>query len=456
MNNSTFNFTPDKKQAILGNVSLSPLFFVLFFASVVLHFLSAEWNFLYYPSIILLISLLVLVLVDCFFLFWIQAPLSFSRSMSRRLHLGDINHVVLSVHNKSPFSYFLSLYEGFPTEMQERKLFFQAHMLPSQACTFSYDFIPKKRGQTYFNDTVFVLSSFLHLANRRYKINAQQQVDIYPSLLQVKKHELQVFHNKKNSIGIKKIRRLGNNSEFEQIKKYVQGDQVRFINWKATSRTNTLMVNTYQEEKSQHIVCLLDKSRMMQMEVDQLSLLDYSINSILTLSNIFIKNGDKTGLITFSNQLDTQLFPSKNPKQLPSIMEALYNQQTHFKDPDFSLVFQSIRQDIKTRSLLILFTNFETESALNKALPTLTKINKKHVLVVVLFLNQTLEKLAFRPPKTVQHVYQNIVVEQIMGLKTKMARLLQQNKIQVILTHPHELSIHTINKYLELKAKGYI
>lgn len=221
-------------------------------------------------------------------------------------------------------------------------------------------------------------------------------------------------------------------------------------------RAANLMVNKYQEEKSQNVYCVLDKSRSMQMEFDELSLLDASINSILVLSNIMLRNGDKTGLITFSDKMGTQLPPEKNIGQMKYIMEALYNQKTEFKEPNYELLYQSIRRTVKTRSLIVLFTNFETEAAMNRALPILRKINQKHVLVTVLFQNSDLETMALQKPNTIKEVYHSIITEQMSELKSKIAFQLNQNGIQTILTLPENLSIQTINKYLELKAKGVV
>jgi uncharacterized protein (DUF58 family) len=272
----------------------------------------------------------------------------------------------------------------------------------------------------------------------------------------MKRYELLVFQQQKTSAGIKKIRRLGNNSEFEQIKNYVQGDELKRINWKATSRRNELMVNQYQEEKSQNIFCIIDKSRNMQMEFDGLSLLDYAINSSLVFTNIALRKGDKAGLVTYSDKIGTQLPPERSAGQMRRIQEALYNQRTHFKEANFELLYQSIRRSINTRSLLVLFTNFETEFSMRRALPMLRQLNKKHVLVVVFFENSELQELAYQPARSLQEVYQGAVAEKMMTLKSRIAQELRRNGIQTVLTLPDELSVNTINKYLELKAKGAI
>lgn len=438
------------------NIYLSRLFFTLFFAVVLLFALASVVEELFYPAQIALLSLLGITIVDAILIFASKKPLQVRRKINERLNLGDKNSVQLHVSNTTNQPISFRLHEGFPIEMQERKLFFSAILAPGKQKIFSYDFTPKQRGDIYFNDVFFLISSLFHLVMRRYEINCQQKVGVYPSVLQLKKYELLVFHQQKINSGIKRLRRLGNNSEFEQIKGYVQGDEIRTVNWKATSRSTHLMVNKYQEEKSQSVFCILDKSRSMQMEFDGLSLLDYAVNSILVLSNIMLRNGDKTGLITFSDKMGTQLPAEKEKGQMRYIMEALYNQKTEFKEPNYELLYQSIRRTIKTRSLIILFTNFETEAAMKRALPVLRKINQKHVLVAVLFQNSDLETLAFQRPETIREVYQTIVAEQMSDLKSKIAFQLKQNGIQTVLTLPENLSLQTINKYLELKAKGVL
>lgn len=408
------------------------------------------------PSFVGLLTVVALTLIDIVLLFIWKQPLKVSRKVASRLHLGDPNMVELSVENSTNQPISFRIYEGFPVEMQERTKYFSKLLGPNKTHTFDYQFTPSRRGDIDFGDVFIFISSIFHLSMRRIEIPLQQKTAVYPSVAQLKKYELLVFSKQKVNSGVKRIRRLGNNSEFEQIKGYVQGDELKTINWKATSRINQLMVNKYQEEKSQSVYCILDKSRSMQMEFEQLSLLDYSINSILVLSNIMLRNGDKTGLITFSDKMGTQLPADKSMLQLKSIMDALYNQKTEFKEPNYELMYQTIRRSIKQRSLIVLFTNFETEAAMQRALPVLRKINKHHVLVTVLFQNRDLETMALERPTSMREVYQSIVVEQMTELKTKITLSLNQNGIKTIETMPENLSIQTINKYLELKAKGVL
>lgn len=405
---------------------------------------------------VVLAALFAVTLLDILLVFSSRKPLEITREINERLNLGDENPVRLKVTNKTPQPISFRLVEGYPVEMQDRSTEYSGILLPGSMKEYRYNFKPGTRGEFEFGDVFVMIRSMFFMASRSMTVPLKQTIHVYPSVVQMKRYELMVFQQQKTSAGIKKIRRLGNNSEFEQIKTYVQGDELKTINWKATSRRYELMVNQYQEEKSQSIYCIIDKSRNMQMEFDGLSLLDYSINSSLVFTNIALRKGDKAGLITYSDKIGTMLAAERSAGQMRRIQESLYNQQTHFKEASFELLYQSIRRSITTRSLLVLFTNFETEFSMRRALPMLRQLNKKHVLVIVFFENSELQELAYRPSRSTQEVYQAAVAERMMSLKSRIARELRQNGIQTVLTLPKDLSINTINKYLELKAKGSI
>lgn len=435
---------------------LTRFFFLLFGGIVILFAVSFAVPSLYFVAKVAVLVLLGITFLDWLLVFSHKEPLKFERVLLDRMNLGDKNEVHLKVSNLSGQPVRFKLYEGYPVEMQVRDQYFSALLLPGHVRVFEYDFVPKSRGEFLFGTAFFVMASAFGLVSRRLEVESEQKVHVYPSILQMKKFELLVFQQQKTSQGIKKIRRIGNNSEFEQIKSYVQGDEPKTINWKATSRRFELMVNQYQEEKSQHIYCIIDKSRNMQVGFDGMSVLDHSINSTLVFSNVALRNGDKTGLITFSDKIGTRLSANRSNGQLKRILEELYNQRTQFLEPNYELLYQTIRRTISTRSLLVLFTNFQTEFAMRRALPMLRKINQHHLLVVVFFENTDLQEHAFQPLKTSTDVYVSAVAERMITLKSRMALELKQNGIQTILTTPNDLSIQTINKYLELKAKGAI
>ena len=442
--------------SLLRSIYLSRFFFVLIAVVVVGYCCSTVWPFLFFVSNIAALCLLGAVLMDVVLTFINDNPLEATRKVESMLNLGDENKVVLEVKNISRQALKIAIIEGYPIQLQKRHSEKNVFLAPGMATKITYDFKPKQRGEYIFGDVLIYVSSTLFLIKRKMVLPLEQTVQVFPSILQMKQFELKVFHQQTQARGIKKIRRIGNNHEFEQIKNYVQGDDFRTVNWKATSKKNELMVNQYQEERSQNIYALIDKSRNMQMEFEDMSMLDYAINSTLVFSNIALRKGDRAGLITFSNKMGTQLVADRSAGQLRRILNLLYNQKTQFQESSFELLYESIRQTVKSRSLLMLYTNFESEFAMRRALPILKKINQRHVLVVVFFQNNELEEVAYQRMSTMEDIYRSAVAEKLMSVKVNIARELRQNGIQAVLSRPEDLSINTINKYLELKSRGVI
>jgi uncharacterized protein (DUF58 family) len=256
--------------------------------------------------------------------------------------------------------------------------------------------------------------------------------------------------------GLKKIRRIGNTSEFEQIKDYVKGDDFRTVNWNATAKRGQLMVNQFQDEKSQPIYSIIDTGRVMKMPFNGLKLLDYSINSALAFSNVALKKHDKVGLISFSKSIESFLPAVNKLTHLNKILETLYNIDTEFTDSDYGLLYAQLKRKVTHRSLLLLYTNFEHISALKRQLPYLLAIAKKHLLVVILFENTELDELIKQDAEDLQTIYHKTIAEKFSYEKRLMVKELKNHGIHAILTTPEKLTINTINKYLEIKARGLL
>jgi uncharacterized protein (DUF58 family) len=194
----------------------------------------------------------------------------------------------------------------------------------------------------------------------------------------------------------------------------------------------------------------------MKMPFEQLSLLDYAINSTLAFSNIALKKNDKVGMLTFSNTIGNFRKAQSKRAQINVISEGLYNIKTGYKVSDFGLLYAHLKRKVTQRSLLFLFTNFEHISSLERQLPFLKAIAKQHVLVVIFFENTELDKLIKDNAEDLQSIYQKTVATDFAYNKRLMVKELEKNGIQAILTKPKELSVKTINKYLEIKARGLL
>src|SRR5690554_216192 len=441
---------------MIKSLYISRFFFIVFGLSVVLMVTGFYLPVLLYLGQFTIVVLLIFTCLDGFLLFANKTPIKAYRNIEERLNLGDETKIELIVKNTGNQPYRLTVFDEPPYAMQARDLTFYGFVKTGSEERFSYSFKPTQRGAYEWKNIHIFIRSFVSLLERRIIIEAPQSVLVYPSVLQMKNFEFLMFNQHTQQRGIKKIRRLGHNNEFEQIKNYIQGDDIRTINWKATSRRSELMVNQYQAQRSQSVYAVIDKSRSMEHQFEGLTLLDHAINSALVFSNIALKKGDKIGLVTFSHKLGTQIAPNIGRRQLQRILDALFTQKTAFKEANYSLLYQSLRKSIPFRSLLMLYTNFETELAMHRALPMLKSINKKHVLVVVFFKNTDLNDELTKNPASARELYVSTLAEDVINTKKRIAKELNRHGIQTVLTAPNELNIDTLNKYLELKSKGLV
>ncbi|SFG02386.1 DUF58 domain-containing protein [Pontibacter chinhatensis] len=400
--------------------------------------------------------LVLLTLVDLLLLYRNKAGVHASRSMQEKLSNGSDNDVYLYLENKYGFTLHTEVIDELPFQFQKRDSLFKAIVPEGRTHIIHYTLRPTKRGSYSFGAINVFAMSVLQLVKRRYKFAQDQEVPVYPSFIQMRQYELLTISNRLHEFGLKKIRRIGQSTEFEQIRPYVAGDDQRTINWKATARRAELMVNSYQDEKSQQVYCLIDKGRVMQMPFEGLSLLDYAINASLVISNIALKKEDKAGIITFSDKISNILPAQRKADQLRRILEVLYNQKTLYQETDYERLYGTIRRTLKQRSLLLLFTNFETLNSAQRQLPYLRALARHHLLVVIFFENSELHSLLHQPATTTEEVYTKAIAEKFTHDKRQVVKELQQHGIHAILTLPKDLTVNTINKYLELKARGLL
>lgn len=400
--------------------------------------------------------LLLFSLLDVFLLYRTREGMFASRSMQEKLSNGSDNEIYLYLENKYTFAVHAEIIDELPFQFQNRDNLFEAHIPKGRTHVLQYTIRPTKRGSYNFGAINVFAIGMLQLVKRRYRFAQDQKASVYPSFIQMRQYELMALSNRLQERGIKRVRRIGQSTEFEQIRSYVAGDDQRSINWKASARRSELMVNSFQDEKSQQVYCLIDKGRVMQLPFAGLSLLDYAINAALVIANIALKKQDKAGVITFSNNISNILPAQRNAGQLRHILELLYNQKTMYQETDYERLYVTVRRKITQRSLLLLFTNFETLNGCQRQLPYLRALARHHLLVVVFFENTELQTLLYKPAATTEAVYTKTIAQQFDYNKRQIVKELQQHGIHTILTAPEHLTLNTINKYLELKARGLI
>ncbi len=405
---------------------------------------------------LILLLLATLTILDTVILFSAKTGVKGIRHLPEKFSNGDQNSVRLTISNYYTFPVYVKIIDEIPEQFQVRNFGIIRKLDPSSTSELEYQLRPVDRGEYYFGTLNIYVTSIFGLISRRFTYGDKAMVPTYPSFMQLRKYDLMAISNNLTQYGIKKIRKIGHTMEFEQIKEYVLGDDLRTINWKATAKRNQLMVNQFQDEKSQPVYSIIDKGRVMKMPFDGLTLLDYAINAALVMSNVALKKQDKAGILAFSKKVENIVVAERRTSQMNLILETLYNVSTDFYESDYSRLYADVKRNITHRSLMLLYTNFETLDSLHRQLPYLKAMAKNHLLVVIFFKNTELNTLINEPAQSVQQAYDKVIAEKFAFEKRLIVNELQKYGIQSILTSPQDLTIDTINKYLEIKARGLL
>jgi len=440
----------------ISSLFLTTKFYMALIACIALFVLRFFFVWLGDIPFIAFIIFLVLLVYDYVLLYSKSRGIFAVRTMAERLSNGDENDIRIDIENFYAYKVFVEIIDEIPHQFQKRDILFNLTLTGGEKKVLHYKLRPVKRGSYEFGTINVFIKTRLDLFSRRYIVGTPQNVPVYPSYLQLRKYQLMAISNRLSEIGVKKVRRMGHSMEFEQIKEYVVGDDYRTLNWKATARKGALMVNSYADEKSQQLYCIIDKSRVMKMPFEELSLLDYAINTSLVLSNVALMKQDKAGLLTFSENIGSFLPAEKKALQMQSILETLYNQKTRYLESDFEKLYIFTRRKITQRSLLLLFTNFESLTGMRRQLPYLKKIAENHLLITVFFENTELTKFINKPSENLEEVYSKTIAENFAYEKRQIVKELNQSGILTILTAPKNLTVNALNKYLEVKARGML
>ena len=401
---------------------------------------------------VLLFVLGGLLIIDIYILFKIKNGILLKRFLPERLSNGEVNEVSLELTSMYRFPVNVTVIEELPPQFQKRNFAFTRVLKHLKSKHLKYQLKPFSRGIYDFGHSNVYSTSPLKLASRKYVLGQPTQLKAYPSFLNLRSFDIKGVTS--NVFGTKKTRRIGHSLEFEQIKDYVTGDDIRMLNWKATAKRNQLMINQFIEEKSQSVYSIIDKGRVMEMNFNGLTLLDYAINATLAVSHVVLRKQDKLGMLTFSKDLEDWVVAERRNSQMHLISESLYNIKTDFSESDFSKLYAVVKRKITHRRLLLLYTNFETMDGLKRQLPYLRALAKNHLLVIIFFKNTELNTMITKGVRNVQEAYDTIIAEQFMFEKKQIVNELKKLGIQAVLTKPENLTGETITKYLELKARG--
>ncbi len=383
------------------------------------------------------------------------------RHMPRRFMIGEENEVGITINHRLPRRFTLAIKDEYPPGLElrgERLLIAAPKRVGIADCqvTVGYKLYAASRGDYEFGDIVLRWLSSWGLVIKQARVKAAESVKVYPNINEARRHELSAQRNRQLLLGLKKTRIRGQGREFESLRDYVRGDEIRHISWTATARRGHLITKQYQTERNQSIVVMIDAGRLMTSRIEHLSKLDHAINAALAIGYVATRGGDNIGLLVFNRQVATYLPPQRGHAQLAAMTEALYNVKAQMIEPSYARAFQYLSQNCKRRSLVVILTDLVDRDASAELLAYTATLLPRHLPLIVTIGDKDLRALVAQEPREIADVYRQSVAEELLQQREEaLARITELGGLALDVP-AGQLSIQLVNKYLEVKERGLL
>jgi uncharacterized protein (DUF58 family) len=334
-------------------------------------------------------------------------------------------------------------------------------ILPRGLARLGYTFTPSSRGDHRFGDVHLRVFGPWDLASRQYRFPAAQTVKAYPDLLALARDALALARPELET-GLARMRRsLGEGREFEALRPYIPGDDVRLIDWKATAKRREPITRQYGPERNQTVMLLLDCGRHMVSRTgvrpgEERTKLDFAVDAALRLARVSLDRGDQVGLCAFGARVKAFLPARRGRSHLRALVDLLYPLQPELEESDYAQAFQLVTSRQKRRSLVVTFTDLLDEDSSRAVLDQALHLRPRHLSLVVAAADTAVLGPARRIPQDPAQAYERAAARSVVHERERSIARLREAGAHVVDAPAPELSAAAINEYLEIKARGLL
>jgi uncharacterized protein (DUF58 family) len=375
------------------------------------------------------------------------------REVSEVLSVGVPNLVTLRLMNRGSQPLRVEVTDEPPDPSRTEGLPFACELVPQREVEAAYHVRPLKRGPNRFPRVHFRYPSPFGLWTRTARRALATEVRIYPDIRTVRRFDLLARRNRLSEMGLKLWRLKGREGEFERLREYRVGDEIRHIDWRATAKHRKLISREFTTERNQNIVILLDCGRSMLNETDGISHLDRGLNASIVLGYIALGQGDNVALVAFSNRIERYAGPVRGKAAVQSLIRQTYDLEARLEASDYALACEDLLRRQKKRALVLLITYALDEQHLASIGRYLKSLTSSHLFLCVLLKDLPLLALAERVPETDLEAYQVAAATEMLRAQERRLSDLRASGIHATEVVPSELAAEVINQYLDVKAR---
>ncbi len=402
-------------------------------------------------------TLFLLVFIDARLSRRLPARLEIARELAGRFHLGAETEVRVQVANRTPRALRLQLKDEYPPELQlstprEAAL----NLAPHSTATLVYGLTPPKRGRYEFGQVVVRYLSRLRLVWRETRAGAAQSIKVYPNLRRAREAELKALGARSLVAAHRRSSWRGEGRDFESLREYVPGDELRHVSWSATARRGRLTTRQYQIERDQTIMIALDAGRLMTARIDTETKFDTAINAALALMSAAARGGDNSGLAVFGRRVGAYIPPARGREQMDAVLEALYGIEPEMIEPSYTRAFEYIAANCKRRSLVVVLTDLVDEEGSRELLASLKLLRPRHLPLVVSIGDRDLRTLVRDTPETARDLFNQSVAEEIMFQREAALRMVERLGGLALDVTAATLAPSLLETYIRVKERGLL
>jgi uncharacterized protein (DUF58 family) len=380
-----------------------------------------------------------------------------TRGVEERFSMGAENEVVVKITNRAPRKVTFIVKDEYPPQMElaePREV--RLTVTPNRTRAWRYRLVPTARGSYEFGNTAVRIRSRLGLLWKQFTYATAQAVKVYPDIREAKKHEIYAHRNRRPEPGLRRMRLKGQGREFESMREFVIGDEIRHISWAATARRGKLITRQYTIERSQNIVVLLDTGRLMTARIGKLTKLDHAINATLSIGYVAAAGGDNVGLVAFARKVVSYLPPQRGRDQVNRLMEALYALEPQMIEPSYARAFNFFSANCHRRSLVVILTDLVDRDASAELLAHTSRLIPRHLPLIITIGDTDLRELVRSAPKNPAEVYRQGIAEDILRQREEALTRIRHAGGLALDVPAGRLSLELVNKYLEVKERGLL
>ncbi len=379
------------------------------------------------------------------------------RIMEERFAMGAENEVTIRIVNRSRRNVTFIVKDEYPPQMELLSPREAQLTIPvGRSRSWRYALLPTARGKYNFGNTVLRFRTRLGLVWHQITYPTTTDVKVYPDIREARKHEIYAHRNRRPEPGLRRMRIRGQGREFESLREFVIGDEIRHISWAATARRGKVITRQYTIERSQNIVVLLDTGRLMTARIGKLSKLDHAVNATLSIAYVAAAGGDNVGLVAFSRRVVSYLPPRRGRDQINRLMEALYSLEPQMIEPSYKRAFNFFGANCKKRSLVVILTDLVDRDASAELLAHTSQLIPRHLPLIITIGDTDLRELVRAKPATSSDVYRQAVAEEILRQREEALMRIRHAGGLALDVPAGRLSLELVNQYLAVKERGLL